>query len=119
VSPAGGFAEESARLLDAVQSWIARGAGEATPSDSEHPHHSGPECRVCPICQVLSVVRTAKPEVLEHLGDAMTSLAAAFAELIPSEAAPTPRPTTDDVEHIVVTGEDDGPARGEQGAAWA
>jgi hypothetical protein len=67
----GGLAEEAAKLFGAAEEWWRTHA----PTDLMH---SGPECRVCPICQVVSVVRGAQPELFEHLSDAADALMAAF-----------------------------------------
>jgi hypothetical protein len=59
----GSLAEEAARLLGAAEEWWR----EHAPST---PMHTGPECVVCPFCQVVAVVRGAQPELFEHLADA-------------------------------------------------
>jgi hypothetical protein len=61
----GSLAEEAAKLFGAAEEWWRAHA----PSE-----HLGPECRVCPVCQVLSVVRGAQPELFEHLTEVVTSL---------------------------------------------
>lgn len=62
----------------------------------------GAECRMCPICQGLRLLRGSQPEVFEHLSDAAASLAAALRELLTdaagSHGAPRDRPP--DVERI-------------------
>lgn len=63
----GSLAEEAAKLLGAAETWWR----EHAPS---LPEHTGPECRVCPVCQVLSVVRHAQPELFEHLTEAASAL---------------------------------------------
>jgi hypothetical protein len=105
---AGSFAEESARLLAAFQEWAARGrtAAHDLAEGGEAPH--GPECGICPICQGIALVRGLKPEVVDHLTDAMTSLAAAVSELLRPDGEPPARRTHEKVQHIDVT--DDGVA---------
>jgi hypothetical protein len=129
VSATGSFAEESARLLAAFQEWAAKGrmaakdlAGQedsagspsGQPGQAEQPGHTahGPECAFCPICQGLALLRGAKPEVVDHLTDAMTSLAAAVSSLLSPEAEPTEKRTTERVQHIDVFGDEAGGARG-------
>lgn len=63
----GSLAEEAAKLLGAAEAWWR----EHAPAP---PEHVGPECRVCPICQVLSVVRGAQPDLFEHLSEAAAAL---------------------------------------------
>jgi hypothetical protein len=40
------------------------------------------ECKVCPVCQLLSLVRQTRPETFAHLTDATSSLLAAVRTVI-------------------------------------
>lgn len=71
----GPVGEEAARLLEALQGWMATGAAAAGLGASE-------ECRLCPVCQLIRVLQTTRPEVAEHLGDAAVSLTAALRSAI-------------------------------------
>jgi hypothetical protein len=105
----GGFADESARLMGAFREWAARGqaaAEDATAHVAGSEAGHGPECTYCPLCQGLALLRGAKPEVVEHLADALSSLAAAVTAFLPSETQPAERRTGEKVEHIDVTGDD-------------
>lgn len=87
-------AEEVARLLEAFQAW-AGSAGSSLPLAGDSP-----ECRVCPVCQLLRTVRGVRPEVVEHLAGASTELVAALRAAL---EANTPSPgTTRHVERIDV-----------------
>jgi hypothetical protein len=88
--------EEAARLAEAVQTWLHGRQGPA--ADGESPGDPTGECGICPACQLLRLVRSARPEVYEHLADAAASLTAAIRELA-SEYVPAP-PRRGDVEHI-------------------
>ena len=111
----GSFAEESARLLAAFQEWVAKGhmaakdlAGQ---SDSEAAGSAagaghGSTCGICPICQGIALLRGARPEVVEHLSDAVTSLVAAMAALLPTDPEPPARRRQERVQHIDVSGDD-------------
>lgn len=130
--PGGGsFAEESARLLAALQEWAAKGRAAASTlaegleGAAEGVGHS-PECSVCPICQGIRVLRGARPEVVEHLSDAAMSFLSALSALVSSEPGPADKapPRREQVQHIDVTGGDEGdtgPAggRGGEGAGAA
>lgn len=74
------IADELGRLLEAAQS----AAGE----------HTGPECRVCPVCRVLAVFRQVRPDAAERLVAAVGEVAAALRDVLspPSgePAAPAP-----------------------------
>jgi hypothetical protein len=111
-NPTGSFAEESARLLEAFQAWSAKGRAAASDATQTAAGHS-PECGVCPICQGMAVLRGAKPEVVDHLADALSSLAAAVSALLPGgEAGPSERRTAERAEHIDVSGDDSAGAAG-------
>jgi hypothetical protein len=89
--PQGALVEELARLL---QSWQENLRG-----------HVGPECRVCPVCQAIAVVRQARPEVLDHLVNAAGEVAVAV-RLAVGQPESTPPPggrSKAPVEHIDVT----------------
>jgi hypothetical protein len=89
----GESAAEALRLFEAVQDWARRSSlgdlGAHLGRDPEGGFATGSrECTLCPICQVVGVVREHHPEVAEHLTDAVTSLAAAVrSALAGSEAA--------------------------------
>lgn len=63
----------------------------------EHLGTSGPDCRWCPVCQVVHVVRQTSPEVRAHLASAAGSLMQAAAGLMATTPPPAGRGP---VEHI-------------------
>jgi hypothetical protein len=79
----GPLAEEAAKLAEALSGWVSAGF--------THPLMEGagesPECRLCPVCQLLRVAQGARPEVFEHLADASASLIAALRAAIESSQA--------------------------------
>ncbi len=80
------LAEEAAKLFAAAEEWVREHAPAGT-------GHTGPECKVCPLCQGLSLVRHAQPEVFVHLTEAATALVAAGRAFVESqERAWTRRP---------------------------
>jgi len=85
----GSLGEEAARLAEAVQEWLrttaAPGARDVWAAATA-PSDDAAECRVCPVCQLLRVVRSARPEAFEHLADAATSFAAAVRGLLADSA---------------------------------
>jgi hypothetical protein len=52
--------------------------------------HTGPECRVCPVCQLVALLRRTRPEVLEHLVGAAGELAAAVRMVVGEPRGPHP-----------------------------
>ena len=71
----------------------------------------GPECAYCPICQGLALLRGAKPEVAEHLVEALSSLAAAVTALLPRDERTGRRRSPEPAQHIDVSGDDGRAAR--------
>lgn len=119
-SPAGHgpIAEEASRLFQAVQAW-ARTLGPVPHGDpgdpgdpgesgesGERAHSGGPEpgraatCRVCPVCQLIALVREARPEAVDHLGDAVESLALAMHELLDGYLGGSRADRRDRFEHV-------------------
>jgi hypothetical protein len=92
--PAGSLAEEAAKLFGAAEEWWR---GHAPQVEA----HAGPECRVCPLCQALALVRTAQPEVFEHLVTAADAFASAVKAAV--DAYVTPRRADVPVERIDIT----------------
>jgi hypothetical protein len=73
----GSVSEEAAKLLEAMGDWMARHAGSA----GEHIATGAPECLLCPICRAISAARSAGPDLVEHLGDALGSIVSAVRAL--------------------------------------
>ena len=110
--PVGSVGEEAAKLLGALSNWArdqgddyAGSAAEAAGSFagavkdvSEHIATGGDDCRYCPVCQVIQVVRNTSPEVRTHLSVAASSLMHAAAGLLATD--PEDRPKSSPVEKI-------------------
>jgi hypothetical protein len=80
----GPLGEEAARLVDAMSQWL--GAQWARGGHDVPLATGSAECRVCPVCQVLSVVRQTRPEVFGHLADATSSFVAAVRTAVDAHA---------------------------------
>jgi hypothetical protein len=114
----GGLGEEAAKLLQALQDWAkesgaeyaqatagaASGAAFTLKDINEHIATGGEDCRYCPVCQVISLVRGTSPEVREHLGAAATSLVHALAGVMATRVPdpPTTKRSETAVERIPV-----------------
>ena len=101
----GSVGEEAAKLFGALSDWArdqgaehlgATGAtggmggmgqalGDAARRAEEHVATGGAECRWCPVCQVIGVVRQTSPEVRHHLSTAAGSLMQAVAALMATQ----------------------------------
>jgi hypothetical protein len=91
--------EEAAKLFTALSGWAkdqgAQGAGSAAGAASafgdilkdvnEHIATGGEDCKYCPLCQVISAVRTTSPEVKAHLAVAASSLMHAAAGVLATQ----------------------------------
>jgi hypothetical protein len=136
--PVGSVAEETARLLDALLAGTAGGGDVADEGAGDHAYRSDPSpaepvastepcptcghvpaahagagdgevCHLCPVCQLLRVVRTVQPETLDRLAD----LAAAVTDTLRDVAAsrwretgsPPPRRPRTEVQDIEIEGD--------------
>jgi hypothetical protein len=70
--PVGSVAEEAAKLFEALN-------GDSTAHEG---HRLGPECQWCPLCQLYSLVRQARPETVEQLGAAVTGVLGSLRDLL-------------------------------------
>lgn len=109
----GSLAEETAKLLGALNGWArdqGGGLGESVAGLSDHAMSAArdlnehlatgsAECTVCPVCRTVHAVRQLSPEVKAHLSIAAASLVQAAAGIL---ATSTPDTTSDRgaVEHI-------------------
>jgi hypothetical protein len=85
----GPLAEEAARLVEALGEW-AKGAASGL---SMPAAGSGAECQVCPLCQLLALVRRTQPETFTHLADASASMVAALRTVVERHDHGGARPT--------------------------
>lgn len=77
----GSAAEEAARLFEALQDWARSASGGSLAADL--PLATGaPECQLCPVCQLIGLLRATRPETFEHLAEASASLIAALRSAI-------------------------------------
>ena len=62
--------------MEALSEWARSAIGDA-------PIATGSaECKLCPVCQLLALMRRTQPETFAHLADASSSLAAALRTVI-------------------------------------
>ena len=94
--PVGSVGDEAAKLLGALSDWAkdqgtdyagtAAGAAgsfaHAVNDVREHIATGSEDCRYCPVCQAIHVVRQTSPEVRAHLSLAASSLMHAAAGLL-------------------------------------
>lgn len=92
----GSLGEETARLLEALGDWareqghdvgesvtgLADAAVGAVREVEGHFATGSEDCRYCPVCRVVHVVRSTSPEVRAHLATAAQSLLQAAAGLV-------------------------------------
>lgn len=99
----GPLAEEAARLVEAISDWARGAVSDVTGASAEGgPAPRGPECQVCPLCQLLAVVRRTQPETFAHLADASASMVAALRTIVDRHDHGGSRPTG--VERIDLDG---------------
>ncbi len=96
----GSISEEAARLLDALEGWVRQhGAGAVAGRFAT----GAPECCLCPLCQLLGMLRSSRPETFEHLLDASGSLAAALHSALEAQAEDRSRRRRSRVQHVDVS----------------
>lgn len=97
--PVGSVGEEAAKLFGALSGWAReQGSDYAGTADEaagtladavrdvkDHVATGGEDCRYCPVCQVIHVVRQTSPEVRAHLAVAASSLMQAASELLATQ----------------------------------
>lgn len=100
----GSLAEETAKLLGALNGWardqgdglgdtvsgLSQHAFAAAKDANEHLATGSAECTICPVCRTVHAVRQLSPEVKAHLTTAAASLAQAAAAML---ATATPSAT--------------------------
>ncbi len=84
----GSVGEEAARLAEAIRGWAATTFPGLTSGLTEHLATGAPECRYCPFCQLVAVLRGDRPEVTERVAEA----AAAVADAVRAVADAVVRP---------------------------
>jgi hypothetical protein len=112
----GSVAEEAAKLFGALQDWakdqsgewatgVSGLAGQAASTARQVQDHLGenlangsPECRYCPVCRTIHVVRQMSPEVRAHLTTAASSLLQAAAGVMATQVPPERRPGVERID---------------------
>ncbi len=85
--PIGSVGEEAAKLLAALQGWAREHVGDASRTaasglGSAYISDGSAACRVCPVCQLIALVRGVNPEALEQMSHAAGSMLNALAGLV-------------------------------------
>jgi hypothetical protein len=86
------LAEPLRRLLEALRTAAETGPGE--PAADGEPVAG--ECKWCPHCQVLAVLRGDRPELTAALGDVLTTAVAALRQFSGETAPPAAEPTDEE-----------------------
>ena len=116
----GSVSEEAVKLFGALSDWardhgadlgqglsgFADHAAASAREINEHIATDDPECRYCPICRAVHVVRQTSPEVRAHLAVAASSLLQAAAGLMATAVPDEARDASAGVERIDL--DDDG-----------
>jgi hypothetical protein len=76
----GPLGEETARLVEALSQWARGHVGETSIATGSA------ECKVCPVCQLLTVMRQTRPDTFAHLLEASAALTAALRSVVEGHA---------------------------------
>lgn len=74
----GPLTEEAVRLVEAIGEWARGAVGDVSAASTG----DGQECQICPVCQLLALVRRAQPDTFGHLADASASMLAALRTIV-------------------------------------
>lgn len=99
-SPLGSAAQEAAKLFTAMEDWARTRTGRLV--DTEHLATGSAACQSCPICQGVGLLRTVRPETVEHLLDATASFVAAVRAAVAPPPSPPAAPAPAGVQHIEI-----------------
>ncbi|HST85817.1 MAG TPA: hypothetical protein VLL08_29035 [Kineosporiaceae bacterium] len=110
----GPWADDARRLFQLVQSAAEQAGSASQPGSSpgspasestgEPGHEHPPECKYCPFCQGVALLRRAGPEVLDQVAEFAAGLAATLRATQPAPADPSSE------SEAGSTGSSDGPA---------
>ena len=83
----GPLAEEAARLVEALSEWARTHTGDLPGAvgaqlGGTSQFGASAECRLCPFCQAIALLRQARPETFAHLLEASTALTAALRSMV-------------------------------------
>jgi hypothetical protein len=86
-NPAAPLIGEALRLVSSVQDWAQDWAHRGSAEAGER--HTGSDCKWCPLCQFVAVLRGEHPEVTDRMAEAGTAFAGALRALIEAAAGAT------------------------------
>jgi hypothetical protein len=94
----GPWADDARRLFQLLQTAVDHagspsGAGESADSAERPGYEHPPECRYCPFCQGVVLLRRAGPDVLDQVSEFAAGLAATLRATQPPAADPEDAPT--------------------------
>jgi hypothetical protein len=110
----GSLGEEAAKLFAALQDWAATvgheqvsaaggalgGLAHGLRDVDAHLATGAAECRYCPVCRLVAMVRGTNPEVRQHLAVAGSALLSAAAAALATSVPEDRRPGRAPVQHI-------------------
>jgi hypothetical protein len=97
VSPGTDWAEQARAMVETLRAVLGTAAGhDDNPADGGPG--AAPECRWCPLCQLLAVLRGERPEVTAVLADVLRATADALHAFAAAPDGPRPAAPADDDE---------------------
>jgi hypothetical protein len=71
----GSLVDEAAKLAEALQEWAGNNISDGSAA-----------CRLCPLCQMIALVRQLNPETVDQIGDQVEGLVRTLRSLLESLA---------------------------------
>ena len=88
MTPGADWPEQARRLAETLRGGLAGAAAHVPPAGPEAPA----ECRWCPLCQLVAVLRGERPEVTAALADVLRATADTLHAFAAAPEAPRPHP---------------------------
>jgi hypothetical protein len=98
VSPGTDWAEQARAMVETLRAVLGTAGHDDRPADGATG--TAPECRWCPLCQLLAVLRGERPEVTAVLADVLRATADALHAFAAAPEGPRPAAPADDNEPV-------------------
>ena len=96
MNPGTDWAEQARAMVETLRAVLGTAGHDDRPADGAAG--TAPECRWCPLCQLIAVLRGQRPEVTAVLADVLRATADALHAVAAAPDGPRPAGTPPDAE---------------------